>query len=157
MLDNRAMKASFMLLILSFTVLIPQFSGSVTAQEDEEAEDPLAEAGLTLVALRNDTLDTNQDGDIDAIRIVVVMSTEEFVNLELRLFGEHKDREVVESQIMSFSGQSNASLTYDSWAYGEHELELSIINEAGEEITSIELPTYILTPALKTPTIMLAH
>ena len=95
MLDNRAIKASFMLLILSFSLLIPQFSGSVTAQEDEEVEDPLAEAGLTLVALRNDTLDTNQDGDIDAIRIVVVMSTEDFVNLELRLFGEHKDREVV--------------------------------------------------------------
>tara|TARA_B100000900_G_scaffold74121_2_gene59068 strand:+ start:22671 stop:23990 length:1320 start_codon:yes stop_codon:yes gene_type:complete len=156
MLKTRAFKASFMVLILSLTLLVPQFSGNVTAQEGEAAEDPLADAGLTLVALRNDTLDTNQDGDIDAIRVVVVMATEDFVNLELRLFGEHKDRQVVETQIMSFSGQSNASLTYDSWAYGEHELELAIIDEAGEEITSIELPTYVLTPALKTPRIMLA-
>ena len=156
MLENRVTKALFMLSVLSFSLLIPQFTGSVVAEGDDEEEDPLAEAGLTLVALRNDTLDTNQDGDIDAVRIVVVMSTEEFVNLELRLFGEHKDRQVVESQIMSFSGQSNASLTYDSWSYGEHELELAIIDESGEEITSIELPTYILTPALKTPRIMLA-
>ena len=130
MLKTRAFKASLMVLILSFTLLVPQFSGNVTAQEDETAQDPLADAGLTLVALRNDTLDTNQDGDIDAIRVVVVMATEDFVNLELRLFGEHKDRQVVETQIMSFSGQSNASLTYDSWAYGEHELELAIIDEA---------------------------
>ena len=134
MLENRVTKALFMLSVLSFSLLIPQFTGSVVAEGDDEEEDPLAEAGLTLVALRNDTLDTNQDGDIDAVRIVVVMSTEEFVNLELRLFGEHKDRQVVESQIMSFSGQSNASLTYDSWAYGEHELELAIIDESGEEI-----------------------
>ena len=93
--------------------MVPQISGSVFAEENDE-EDPLGDAGLTLIALRNDTLDTNQDGDIDSIRVVVVMSTtNDFVNLELRLFGVHKGQQVVETQIMSFSGQSNASLTYD--------------------------------------------
>jgi len=50
---------------------------SPTVSAEEEADDPLAEAGLALVALRNDTLDTNQDGDIDAIRVVVVFNTEQ--------------------------------------------------------------------------------
>ena len=34
----------------------------------------LSDAGITLVALRNDTLDLNQDGDIDAIRVVVILN-----------------------------------------------------------------------------------
>ena len=67
MLENRVAKALFMLSVLSFSLLIPQFTGSVVAEGDDEEEDPLAEAGLTLVALRNDTLDTNQDGDIDVL------------------------------------------------------------------------------------------
>ena len=103
-----------MLTILLGSIAIP-LMGSASAEgtqvEDDEDTDPLADAGLSLIALRNDTLDTNQDGDIDAIRVVVVMSTtSDFVNLELRLFGDYKGKQVVESQIMSFSGQSNASL-----------------------------------------------
>ena len=157
MSENKIGMSLTMIMILLITILAPQISGNVFAEESEDDEDPLGDAGLTLIALRNDTLDTNQDGDIDSVRVVVVMSTtSDFVNLELRLFGEHKDKQVVETQIMSFSGQSNASLTYDSWANGEHELSLAVINEAGEEITTFELPTYLLKPALKTPRLMLA-
>ena len=112
--------------------------------------------GLALVALRNDTLDLNQDGDADAIRVVVIMNTtNEFSNIELRLYGVHKDREVHDSRTMSFSGQSNASIIYDAWAQGEHALRLEIVNQNGETITTIQLPTYVLRPALKTPQITL--
>ncbi len=157
MSEIKISKSLMMIMILLITIFAPQISGDVFAEDSGDEEDPLGDAGLTLIALRNDTLDTNQDGDIDSVRVVVVMSTtNDFVNLELRLFGEHKDKEVVETQIMSFSGQSNASLTYDSWANGEHELSLAIINEAGDEITTFELPTYLLKPALKTPRVMLA-
>ena len=156
MSDKKVSKSLIMLMVLLTSLVIPQMTGGVFA-ETSESEDPLSEAGLTLIALRNDTLDTNQDGDIDSIRVVVVMSTtDNFVNLELRLFGIHKGQQVVETQLMSFSGQSNASLTYDSWANGEHELSLAVINEAGEEITTFELPTYLLKPALKTPRVTLA-
>ena len=156
MSDKKVSKSLIMLMVLLTSLVIPQMTGGVFA-ETSESEDPLSEAGLTLIALRNDTLDTNQDGDIDSIRVVVVMSTtDNFVNLELRLFGIHKGQQVVETQLMSFSGQSNASLTYDSWANGEHELSLAVINEAGEEITIFELPTYLLKPALKTPRVTLA-
>ncbi len=124
----------------------------------EEAEqDPLAEAGITLVALRNDTLDTNQDGEIDAIRVVVVFDTnKDSMNLELRLVGEHKDKEVTEVLLFSFTEQSNASLVYDAWANGEHELSLQVVDQDGNIITTLELPTYVLKPALKTPNILLA-
>ncbi len=129
---------------------------SPTVSAEEEADDPLAEAGLALVALRNDTLDTNQDGDIDAIRVVVVFNTEQDnTNLELRLIGDYKDREVTEVLQFTFSGQSNASLVYDSWASGEHELRLQVVDQNGNIITTLPLPTYVLKPALQTPTIQL--
>lgn len=109
---------------------------SINVVADEGEEDPLAEAGLTLIALRNDTLDTNQDGETDAIRVVVVLnSDQESTNLELRLIGEYKDREVTEILQFTFSGQSNASLTYDAWASGEHELRLQIVDQDGNIIS----------------------
>ncbi|DAC27959.1 MAG TPA: hypothetical protein HA327_07345, partial [Candidatus Poseidoniaceae archaeon] len=130
---------------------------SVNAMADESSSDSLAEAGLSLIALRNDTLDTNQDGDNDAIRVVVVFNTEQQnTNLELRLIGEYKDREVIEILQFTFSEQSNASLVYDAWASGEHELRMQIVDQDGNIITTIPLPTYVLKPALQTPSITLA-
>ena len=130
---------------------------SVNAMADESSSDSLSEAGLSLIALRNDTLDTNQDGDNDAIRVVVVFNTEQQnTNLELRLIGEYKDREVIEILQFTFSEQSNASLVYDAWASGEHELRMQIVDQDGNIITTIPLPTYVLKPALQTPSITLA-
>lgn len=124
--------------------------------EPSSSDEALEAEGLALIALRNDTLDLNQDGDADAIRVVVIMNTtNEYTNIELRLYGVHKDREVHDSRTMSFSGQSNASIIYDAWAQGEHALRLEIVNQDGETITTIQLPTYVLRPALKTPQIIL--
>ena len=119
-----------MLLICSILAL--SYTSPYVVAEDT-SDDSLAEAGLTLIALRNDTLDTNQDGDNDAIRVVVVFNSEQDnTNLELRLVGEYKDREVTEVLQFTFSGQSNASLVYDAWASGEHELKLQIVDQDGE-------------------------
>ena len=145
---------SIILLVCSITALSYT---SLNVIAEETADDSLAEAGLTLIALRNDTLDTNQDGDNDAIRVVVVFNTDQDnTNLELRLVGEYKDREVIEALQFTFSGQSNASLIYDAWASGEHQLKLQIVNQDGDIITTIPLPTYVLKPALQTPSILLA-
>ena len=46
------------------------FTGHVVAEEES---DPFSDAGLNLVALRNDSLDSNQDGMMDAIRVVVAI------------------------------------------------------------------------------------
>ena len=53
----------FILLSASLPALPASAEGELTE---------LSEAGFTLVALRNDTLDLNQDGDIDAVRVVVI-------------------------------------------------------------------------------------
>jgi len=154
LLNNRLFSTFSIFMMLASIVALSNISPTVSAEE--EADDPLAEAGLALVALRNDTLDTNQDGDIDAIRVVVVFNTEQDnTNLELRLIGDYKDREVTEVLQFTFSGQSNASLVYDSWASGEHELRLQIVDQDGNIITTLPLPTYVLKPALQTPTIQL--
>ena len=63
------------------------FAGHVSAESET---DPFDESGLRLVALRNDSLDSNQDGMMDAIRVVVVInSTNQWVDLTLTLIGEH--------------------------------------------------------------------
>ncbi len=155
MSNNRNFSLFSVSLILLSIVALSHTSVNVMA--DESSSDSLAEAGLSLIALRNDTLDTNQDGDNDAIRVVVVFNTEQQnTNLELRLIGEYKDREVTEILQFTFSEQSNASLVYDAWASGEHELRMQIVDQDGNIITTIPLPTYVLKPALQTPSITLA-
>ena len=155
MSNNRDFSLFSVSLILLSIVALSHTSVNVMA--DESSSDSLAEAGLSLIALRNDTLDTNQDGDNDAIRVVVVFNTEQQnTNLELRLIGEYKDREVIEILQFTFSEQSNASLVYDAWASGEHELRMQIVDQDGNIITTIPLPTYVLKPALQTPSITLA-
>tara|TARA_B100000459_G_C8594035_1_gene209014 strand:+ start:1361 stop:2683 length:1323 start_codon:yes stop_codon:yes gene_type:complete len=146
------------LLVMLFFGCIVMPLGIVEEVEAETSavDDALSGEGITLVALRNDTMDMNQDGEPDAIRVVVILnSSAEWTEIELRLYGLHKDKEVREDQYMAFTGQSNASLVYDAWSQGEHSLRLEFINQDGNKITSIQLPTYVLTPALKTPQIML--
>ena len=155
LISNKLYSSFTILLILCSVMALSEYSYYATAEDSEE--DPLAEAGLSLIALRNDTLDTNQDGENDAVRVVVVLKTEqENTNLELRLIGEYKDREVSEILQFTFTGQSNASLTYDAWDSGEHELKLQLVDQDGNIITTIPLPTYVLRPALQTPSILLA-
>ena len=56
--------------LLMVCLLLPLPAGAELSTEEQ-----LAEEGLPLLALRNDTIDTNQDGDIDAVRVVVVRCT----------------------------------------------------------------------------------
>ena len=134
-------------LILSLSLV-----GQVTAEEEES--DPFVSAGLNLVALRNDSLDSNQDGMMDAIRVVVVLnSTQQWVDLTLTLIGEHSGFTVKEEVLMSFDDQENASLTYDSWATGEHRLILEISDADGRLLKSINIGTFDLSPALAVPSV----
>lgn len=127
------------------------FAGNVSAEEES---DPFEEAGLSLVALRNDSLDSNQDGMMDAIRVVVVInSTNQYIDLTLTLIGEHSGFIVYEEALMAFENQENASLTYDSWAAGEHHLSLEISDSDGRLLKYVDLGIFDLSPALATPSI----
>jgi predicted component of type VI protein secretion system len=153
--SNRILPLLLVILLLGCVVFPLGIVQEVQA-EPSAVDDALSAEGLTLVALRNDTMDMNQDGEPDAIRVVVILnSSSDWSEIELRLYGLHKDKEVQEDQYMAFTGQSNASLVYDAWSQGEHSLRLEFVNQDGDRITSIQLPTYVLTPALKTPQLML--
>ena len=128
------------------------FAGNVSAEEQES--DPFEEAGLSLVALRNDSLDSNQDGMMDAIRVVVIInSTNQWIDLTLTLIGEHSGFTVYEEALMAFEDQENASLTYDSWAAGEHHLKLEVSDADGRLLKSVDLGIFDLSPALATPSV----
>ena len=144
------LRAVAMSLVLT-CLLLPISTGAELATDER-----LAEEGLTLLALRNDTIDSNQDGDIDAVRVVVVLnSTAASNDLIVKLRGLHKEREVLETQEVSFQGQTNITLVYDAWSKGEHVLRLDFFDENGDFIASNPLPTFMLTPALQVPRVAL--
>ena len=129
------------------------FTTQVSAEEETNSFD---DAGLDLVAIRNDSLDSNQDAVTDAIRVVVVINSTNRVDLTLTLIGEHSGFTVYEEVLMAFEGQENASLTYDSWSTGEHRLVLEISDSDGRLLESINIGTFDLSPALATPSVDLA-
>ena len=138
--------------MLLFLCCIPSINVSAELTPDER----LAEQGLTLLALRNDTIDTNQDGDIDAVRVVVVLNSTQSQNeLIIKLRGLHKEREVLEVQEVAFESQTNISLVYDSWSVGEHDLRLDFFDRDGDFIASYPLLTFLLRPALQVPKVSL--
>lgn len=139
--------------ILTFVLLMPVVGlGNVGAESDIGLE----EAGLTMVALRNDSLDLNQDGDVDAVRVVVILNSSTPSTLvDVRLIATHNDRQVIETTTIDVVGQTNASLTYDAWSRGAHELALGFYDMNGVEISTIGLPTYEMVPALQTPMLSL--
>ncbi len=144
------LRAVAMSLVLT-CLLLPISTGAELATDER-----LAEEGLTLLALRNDTIDSNQDGDIDAVRVVVVLnSTAASNDLIVKLRGLHKEREVLVTQEVSFQGQTNITLVYDAWSKGEHVLRLDFFDENGDFIASNPLPTFMLTPALQVPRVAL--
>ena len=138
--------------MLLFLCCIPSAHVSAELTPDER----LAEQGLTLLALRNDTIDTNQDGDIDAVRVVVVLNSTQSQNeMIIKLRGLHKEREVLEVQEIAFESQTNISLVYDSWSTGEHDLRLDFFDRDGDFIATYPLPTFLLRPALQIPRVNL--
>ena len=54
---------------------------------------------------------------------------------------------------MAFEDQDNASLTYDSWAAGEHHLKLEVSDADGRLLKSVDLGIFDLSPALATPSV----
>ena len=130
------------------------FTSQVSAEEETDSFD---EAGLDLVAIRNDSLDSNQDSVTDAIRVVVIINATNRVDLTLTLIGEHSGFTVYEEVLMAFEGQENASLTYDSWATGEHRLILEISDADGRLLEAINIGTFDLSPALATPSVDLVQ
>ena len=138
--------------LLMCCLLLPVSGVAAETSMDEK----LAEEGLTVLALRNDTIDTDQDGDIDAVRVVIVLNSTATSNeLIVQLRGLHKEREVLETQEIAFQGQTNITLVYDAWSKGEHNLRLDFFDEDGDFIASYPLPTFMLTPALQVPKVEL--
>lgn len=143
-------------LLMASVMLAVLLAPMASVSAELSTEERLAERGLSVLALRNDTIDSNQDGDIDAVRVVVVLnSTASQNDLIVKLRGLHKEREVLEVQEVSFVGQTNITLVYDAWSKGEHDLRLDFFDEDGDFIASSPLPTFILTPALQVPLVRL--
>ncbi|MGB0312947.1 MAG: hypothetical protein ACPGDD_03565, partial [Poseidonia sp.] len=69
MAENRG--RALVLAVMMAALLLPV--GPVSAEET--TEERLEAEGLTVLALRNDTIDSDQDGEIDAVRVVVILNS----------------------------------------------------------------------------------
>ena len=139
--------------ILAFLIVSCAFTMNTTASNDD---DPFTSEGLNIVAIRNDTLDSNQDGMMDAVRVVIIInSTQGSADLLLTLIGDHQGILVREDSVMRVENQENASLTYDSWTEGEHYLSLEISDAEGRLLKFMSIGYFDLSPALKVPEISL--
>ena len=151
MSEHRSFAVMLALLMACLLLPISPVGAELTTEER------LAEEGLSVLALRNDTVDTNQDGEIDAVRVVVVLNSTAASNeLIVKLRGLHKEREVLEVQEIAFVGQTNITLVYDAWSKGEHGLRLDFIQDNGEFIPAYTHPTFVLEPPLQVPRVELA-
>lgn len=147
---TKVRKLAFFLTLLFITPL------ALVGNAHAESDAGLEEAGITMVALRNDSLDLNQDGDVDAVRVVVILNSSiPSTIVDVRLIATHNDRSVTESTTIEINGQTNTSLTYDAWSRGSHDLVLAFYDMNGVEISTISLPTYEMVPALQTPMLSL--
>jgi len=112
---------------------------------------------VSIVALRNDSLDTNEDGRLDAIRVVVVLNTTAgHADLRLVLEGTSLGRTVEESAIISFDHQTEASLQIDAWADDDLSIALVVYGDEGQEIIRRTIGTFSTSPALSPPKLELS-
>ena len=144
-------RSTLLMALLMCCLLLPVSGVAAETSMDEK----LAEEGLTVLALRNDTIDTDQDGDID---VRAGHRSESHGNLERTyrsIARPSQGARRFETQEIAFQGQTNITLVYDAWSKGEHNFRLDFFDEDGDFIASYPLPTFMFTPALQVPKVEL--
>ena len=88
-------------------LLLPSVVPTVASEEGEDLS--LADVGLRLVSMRNDTaLDTNDDGQADAFRVVIVLNaTAEIADVNMVLLASTGPRTIEQWVNTSVEGQEN--------------------------------------------------
>jgi hypothetical protein len=139
-----------------FLVLLLLFIPPSAAEES----DALTEAGFEIcdACIEVTTLGAEQFGRNDRVLIILhITSQGSDSSLILNLRGTQGYMTVDEQRVELFSddGIANVNMTYDSWQEGEHSIQLEITDITGKSLRIIEIGTFDLMPALKTPSVSL--
>jgi hypothetical protein len=141
-----------------FIMLMLSSATPTVAAEDGDGLS-LADVGLRLVSMRNDTaLDTNDDGQADAFRVVVVLNaTAEMADVNMVLLASTGPRTIEQWVNTSIEGQENFSITIESWEVGQYSMTLQMYDpQSMSMLVNLDLGSYWFEPALSLPTLRLS-
>ncbi len=142
---------------LFIMLMLSSATPTVAAEEGDGLS--LADVGLRLVSMRNDTaLDTNDDGQADAFRVVVVLNaTVEMADVNMVLLASTGPRTIEQWVNTSIEGQENFSITIESWEVGQYSMTLQMYDpQSMSMLVNLDLGSYWFEPALSLPTLRLS-
>ncbi len=152
MVDKR-----ILMYILVAILLLPSAVPTVASEEGDDLS--LADVGLRLVSMRNDTaLDTNDDGQADAFRVVIVLNaTAEIADVNMVLLASTGPRTIEQWVNTSVDGQENFTITIESWEVGQYSMTLQMYDpQSMSMLVNLDLGSYWFEPALTLPTLRLS-
>ena len=143
--------------ILVAILLLPSAVPTVASEEGDDLS--LADVGLRLVSMRNDTaLDTNDDGQADAFRVVIVLNaTAEIADVNMVLLASTGPRTIEQWVNTSVDGQENFTITIESWEVGQYSMTLQMYDpQSMSMLVNLDLGSYWFEPSLTLPTLRLS-
>lgn len=147
---NKSVSLFMVLAVIGAGFALPT---SVIAEDGEPRT--LEDVGLYMVAIRNDSLDTDDDGSYDAIRVVLVLNaTSGQADINMLLSASTGLRSTEQWDNRTVIGQENLSLTVDAWEVGQYSLNLRMYDPVvGDLLADIDIGTLWMDPALSLPTL----
>ncbi len=123
-----------------------------SATGDDYADGELASYGIRVVAWRNDSIDADDDGRDDAVRIVLALNKTaevESADVNILVTSYHDGRSVEEWNNLSFSGAIETSIRIDAWGEGIYVHKLQMFDpQSGKKLADLDAGEWNMAPAL---------
>jgi len=123
-----------------------------SATGDDYADGELASYGIRVVAWRNDSIDADDDGRDDAVRIVLALNKTaevESADVNILVTSYHDGRSVEEWNNLSFSGAIETSIRIDAWGEGIYVHKLQMFEpQSGKKLADLDAGEWNMAPAL---------
>ena len=123
-----------------------------SATGDDYADGELASYGIRVVAWRNDSIDADDDGRDDAVRIVLALNKTaevESADVNILVTSYHDGRSVEEWNNLSFSGAIETSIRIDAWGEGIYVHKLQMFEpQSGKKLADLDAGEWNMAAAL---------
>ena len=144
-------------LMLVSVLMLAGFVSPINVSAEDGDPRTLEDVGLHMVAIRNDSLDTDDDGSFDAVRVVLVLNaTSGQADINMLLSASTGLRSTEQWDNRTVVGQENLSLTVDAWEVGQYSLNLRMYDPVvGDLLADIDIGTLWMDPSLSLPTLQM--
>jgi len=156
---NRNTLLVLMLLLASLTTVSADEMNPIaeSATGDNQADADLSANGIKVLAWRNDTFDADEDGRLDAVRIVLALNITEAVetsDINILVEAFHDGRSIELWANHSLNGAIETSIQVDAWGEGIYLLKLQMYDpQSGSLLADLDAGEWNMAPALATPSL----